>query len=207
MKSPDLTVGYRPGIPRPMVVQFSCPGCQQPIEVDREWAGQHVACPFCQRVVTAPTESTITSMETELPHAARKMTSMNPQSGSTPRTLSTGYNRLAAVGLGLSLSALFLMLLSNIMMQAFAHQLRPGMGFQETQEEFLELADDPEHSRRFLMGLGALCMSLPCWLAGVIISSIALTRKDLRGRRLAVAGVTVSILVPLLFCVLPALFP
>lgn len=201
-----MTAGYRPGIPRPMVVQFSCPGCQQPIEVDQEWAGQHVACPFCQRVVTAPTDSTITSLDTELPHAARKLTPMTPQSESTPRTLSTGYNRLAAVGLGLSLSTLFLLLLSNIMLQPFAEQFRPDMNPQEMQEEFLELAGDSEHSGRFLLGLGAVCLSLPCWLAGVIISSIAVTRKDLRGRRLAVTGITVSILVPMLFCVLPALF-
>ncbi len=190
-----------------MVVQFSCPGCQQPIEVDREWAGQHVACPFCQRVVTAPTDSTITSLETELPHPARKLTPMTAQSDSTPRTLSTGYNRLAAVGLGLSLSTLFLLLLSNIMLGPFTDRFRPEMNTQEMQEELQELAGDPENSGRFLVGIGAVCLSLPCWLAGVIISSIAVTRKDLRGRRLAVAGITVSILVPMLFCVLPALFP
>lgn len=188
-----------------MVVQFSCPGCQQPIEVDPEWAGQHVACPFCQRVVTAPTESTITSMETELPHAARKMAPIAPQFGSTARTSSTGYNRLAAVGLGLSLSTLFLLLLSNIMLGPFTDRFGPDMNTQEMQEELQELAGDPEDSGRFLTGLGALCMSLPCWLAGVIISAIAVTRKDLRGRRLAVAGITVSILVPMLFCVLPAI--
>jgi endogenous inhibitor of DNA gyrase (YacG/DUF329 family) len=41
-----------------MAIQFQCPGCQQPIEVDSEHAGRVAACPYCQRVVTVPPEST-----------------------------------------------------------------------------------------------------------------------------------------------------
>lgn len=41
-----------------MAIRFSCPSCQQPIEVDDNWGGQAVACPYCRRVVTAPREST-----------------------------------------------------------------------------------------------------------------------------------------------------
>ncbi len=41
-----------------MAIQFACPGCQQPIEVDAEHAGRMATCPYCHRVVTVPLEST-----------------------------------------------------------------------------------------------------------------------------------------------------
>jgi len=41
-----------------MAVRFVCPSCQQPLEIDEQWAGQSVACPYCNRVVTAPAAST-----------------------------------------------------------------------------------------------------------------------------------------------------
>lgn len=40
-----------------MAIRFACPSCGQPIEIDDEWAGQSVACPYCRRVVNAPRES------------------------------------------------------------------------------------------------------------------------------------------------------
>lgn len=42
-----------------MAIQFTCPGCSQPIEIDELHAGQAVGCPYCKRVVTAPKESTL----------------------------------------------------------------------------------------------------------------------------------------------------
>ena len=42
-----------------MAIQFACPACQQPIEVDDEWASQTVSCPYCRRIVRAPAESTL----------------------------------------------------------------------------------------------------------------------------------------------------
>ncbi|UCD29497.1 MAG: hypothetical protein JSV03_03175 [Planctomycetota bacterium] len=40
-----------------MAIRFTCPSCQQPIEIDDEWGGQSVGCPYCKRVVTAPKSS------------------------------------------------------------------------------------------------------------------------------------------------------
>lgn len=42
-----------------MAIQFHCPGCSQPIEVDDIHAGQEAACPYCHRVVHVPTESAL----------------------------------------------------------------------------------------------------------------------------------------------------
>ena len=40
-----------------MAIQFPCPSCGQPIEVDDEYGGQTAACPYCRRVVNVPTQS------------------------------------------------------------------------------------------------------------------------------------------------------
>lgn len=40
-----------------MAIQFHCPSCRQPIEIDDEHGGQSVACPYCQKVVSAPARS------------------------------------------------------------------------------------------------------------------------------------------------------
>ncbi len=41
-----------------MAIQFSCTSCEQPIEVDDEYAGQTAACPYCRHLVTVPEQST-----------------------------------------------------------------------------------------------------------------------------------------------------
>jgi hypothetical protein len=42
-----------------MAIRFQCPACTEPIEIDDHWARQVVRCPYCQRTVTAPAESTL----------------------------------------------------------------------------------------------------------------------------------------------------
>jgi hypothetical protein len=43
----------------PMAIQFRCPGCAQPIEVDDVHAGQTATCPYCRRVVNVPAETVL----------------------------------------------------------------------------------------------------------------------------------------------------
>lgn len=40
-----------------MSIQFNCPECNRPIEVDEPDGGQKIACYYCQAVVTAPARS------------------------------------------------------------------------------------------------------------------------------------------------------
>ncbi len=42
-----------------MAIQFHCPGCSQPIEVDDIHANQTAACPYCRRVVNVPPKSAL----------------------------------------------------------------------------------------------------------------------------------------------------
>ena len=41
-----------------MSIQFLCPACSQPIEIDDEWSARPVACPYCRKTITAPESST-----------------------------------------------------------------------------------------------------------------------------------------------------
>ena len=42
-----------------MPIQFRCPGCSQPIEVDDQYAGQNATCPYCRQVIAVPVASTL----------------------------------------------------------------------------------------------------------------------------------------------------
>ncbi len=171
------------------------------MEVDDEWAGEHVACPFCQRVVTAPAESTITTLQNDLPPTARRLSPSGAgdviATGAAPPPR---FNRLAVVGFGLSLAAIFLLIFGQIMLQFVVDEMGPNPTFEEQQKKTMELYKDPESAGRMLLGAGSLCLSFTCWLAGVIFSAIAATRKELPGHRVAIAGITCSMLIPLLFC-------
>lgn len=185
-----------------MAVQFSCPACRQPIEVDDDWAGQHVACPFCQRVVTAPTQSTLRSIETTVPPSARKLSPTSTSPISQPQVgHRSSFNTLAAVGFGCSVAALLLFFVVGILWQFFVDELGPEVQLDaQTQQEFLRLANDPQYRGRFIGGMAAFCLSALCWLAGLIICAIAVTRRGVPGHRLALVGIGCSMLLPAFMC-------
>jgi hypothetical protein len=41
-----------------MAIQYPCPNCGKPIEVDDEFAGQHATCPYCRHAAAVPHQST-----------------------------------------------------------------------------------------------------------------------------------------------------
>ncbi len=98
------------------------------------------------------------------------------------------------------MAAILLLILAGILLQFVADALGQNPSIQEQQKKMAELLSDPETAGRFMLGLGSLCLSFVCWLAGVIVSGIAATRKDLPGHRLALAGIAVSVLCLFLFC-------
>lgn len=42
-----------------MAIQFQCGGCQQPIEVDDQFANRQAVCPFCRAVVVVPPQTSL----------------------------------------------------------------------------------------------------------------------------------------------------
>jgi len=182
-----------------MVIQFSCPACQQPIEVDDEWGGQHVACPFCERVVTTPTESTLEGIDATVPPVARKLAPPATSDGAAA-VQQVGVNRLAIVGLCFSLGAILLTVCSMILFSPVVQQVGPNATPEEVQKKVTELLADAELSSRIVLGVGLLCLSFAFWLTGLILCVVAATRRHLALQHLAVVGIVFSILLPLLIC-------
>jgi hypothetical protein len=88
-----------------MAIRFSCPACQQPLEIDDNWAGQSVACPYCRRVVNAPQASTWPGSDVPMaapgwpadPHAQPQQQQPPPGFGPPP---TPGYGQPPAPGFG-----------------------------------------------------------------------------------------------------------
>src|SRR5262245_2960093 len=96
-----------------MAIQFHCPGCGQPIEVDDEWASKLVACPYCRRTVSAPVQSTLDVREvvpSAKPVATSESAAPTTPSG-WPGQAAAGGNIVALVAFALSMSAILAMLI------------------------------------------------------------------------------------------------
>jgi hypothetical protein len=78
-----------------MAIRFTCQSCQQPIEVDDQWAGQSVACPYCEKVITAPRESTLP--DHDIPEATPAGSGLRPP---PPPPGQTSYASQDATGSG-----------------------------------------------------------------------------------------------------------
>jgi DNA-directed RNA polymerase subunit RPC12/RpoP len=85
-----------------MTIQFRCLNCQQPIEVDDQYAGQTAACPYCSHVVTVPAESTYQtdSVVTARPTAQRPGEAVPPlmvEHRQASQRLAAAYGRYALI--------------------------------------------------------------------------------------------------------------
>lgn len=67
-----------------MAIQFRCAACQQPIEVDDQYANQSAECPYCRKVITVPGISTLADQP---PAAARPSAAMPPVAPPPPGAL------------------------------------------------------------------------------------------------------------------------
>lgn len=157
-----------------MAIQFLCPSCKQPIEIDSVWAGKTVACPYCRGTVTAPETSTLDPREIPI---ASPLSSSAPRYAAPPST-----NPLALVAFGLMiLMGLFYIACGFV---AGAHRL-------ELEELFKHIAsrgNDP--SAQFSAWLdyaNSRGEPIPTWL-------IALSMLSLAGMATCVASVICGII-------------
>ena len=216
-----------------MPIQFECESCHKLIEVDDEWAGRLVECPFCRTAVRAPgghsvERPTMTAAPAtppapypvDLPGMDRPRfddaAPMYPgdEGGRGPRQT----NRLAVVGLVLACLgvALFLGLSVFVVFKAAAAMAPPGAGFEET-AEYIDNMDPEEFQnqvQKIIMdsaerGESWAVMSSLGILAGGgfwlagLICSLIAVTRQ-KWRWVAVMGLLVSA-APLMFIVLSAL--
>jgi hypothetical protein len=183
-----------------MAIQFQCPGCRQPIEVDDVWAEKLVACPYCRQTVTAPAQSTLA-----LPEA---VVGARPTSGEgawnvppfdAAPALDSGRNSVALVGLLLTIAAWITFVLVVVISVMHMSELGvvPGMKPQDIQHNLQErfVRNPPGWmlavSMLWLFGIGL-------WLGGLVCSILGM--RHVHRRILAILGLVLSATYALFLC-------
>lgn len=175
-----------------MAIRFLCAACSQPIEVDDGWASRLVACPYCRKTVTAPSQSTLTDFSA-IPVASALGASRDAVavSGGSLPARSAGSNPLALVAFGLS--CLMMALLAIFWITVSAHTLELA----DFEREFRQGAGDSasqlnammEYARRhggqfprWLIAAGLLQVAvLALCVAAATCGVLAVRHKPRRG--------------------------
>ena len=159
-----------------MPIQFHCPGCGQPIEVDDDAANQPVTCPYCRRTSTAPA-ATATNFDPQAravqAHAVHSP-GASPQRNYPPMGAPgvgpiPEVNRLAWWSLGLVTASILLMIPLMIMLASVRAQVPTTQDARQDAENVT--ATLKEHVGFQVLSTTAVCL-LP--LAATIIGAIAL---------------------------------
>ncbi len=199
-----------------MAVRFLCNNCQQPIEIDDEWASKQVACPFCRKTVSAPAESTfvetqqvpVASPVRSLAGVAEPRISTGPGAAEHGVAGRGGSNRLATVAFALACCTMG-MLAGHVIFQ-YLHAEEILEYIQEIQR--LEASSESSFDAimkyvkmhagslpSWLLILGLLdAVLLASFLGAVICGLIAIRRPA--GRRLAWASLAICGVVPIVMC-------
>lgn len=156
-----------------MAIQFICPSCGQPIEVDDELANELVTCPFCSEAATAPAKTDLTpgSPAVAPPAATPSPPGMDyapagaPAPGSPPRWASV----CAWISLACVLGSFFLMVAAALLLGDFLKELQTATDPAETQE----LIGEAVKSQPLGM-VSYLCGTCVVPLAGIVLAIVAL---------------------------------
>lgn len=192
---------------RAMAIRFLCAACNQPIEVDDEWASRLVACPYCRRTVAAPAQSTL-EMSALVPEASPAAMPGAPRPAGAPRAYRASAlyhpNRLAVVALALAGGAVAMLLLCFSIVYANQDELskfmQPGMDFSAGMKSVQDyMAAHGGMPPGWLWGLGTseLAGGL-LWLGAVVCGVIGSFRVHRRG--LAIGALVLCGLLLLFVC-------
>jgi len=197
-----------------MAIQFFCPSCGQPIEIDDVWGGKLVSCPFCRNTVSAPTTSTlesvtpvVTARPTGTPVAATNPATepasfsvpLNPPAPHPRRHQDAGTNKPAIVGLIMSLCWIASFILMEILS---GPELTKALGENPATEEvrayFNQLATSGDLPRWVIVMFLLLVVGTLFWILGVVFTIIGVTKP---GRRyVTIFSGLILVLFPLFVC-------
>lgn len=194
-----------------MAIRFLCSNCQQPIEIDDEWASKSVACPFCRTTVSAPAATTWD----EPPHVPEAVPagSLAPLTGEaalaeTGQAEPPSSKRLAVVAFALSCFTLGL-LAAHVIYQrlhseefaAFSEELQRLMAETSSITDAV-MAYTRAHGNSmpsWLIVLNLLGMTMMASCAASLVCGLIAVRRP-SGRRLALTSLALSGLVPIVVC-------
>lgn len=186
-----------------MAIQFQCPSCRQPIEIDDQWAAHPVACPYCQRVVTAPPQSTWPADEVP---TAREAGSDDTRPSAVPTAdpfspLPPARSAKGAWALTLACTAVALCILSFVSFfmslgMAAMQEAGPDATTKEIEQVTEQLLNEGKIPASPLAVASAL-LGTACGIGGLVLAALTLIRKE-GGQGLAIAALIISPL--FLFC-------
>ncbi len=172
-----------------MAIQFPCPSCHKQIEIDGEWAGRTVECPYCQAAVPAPSAPASDTGDRVM---ARPIAE-SPQYGfAEPYSEKPTGNPIAVVALVLALIGTALIVAMSLVAQAkLAAMFPPGATpTPEQLQEAMKSAMQKGDMGLAVASLGMLAGGLVA-LAGFVCAIVALTRPVRRG--IAIAALLIAI--------------
>lgn len=170
-----------------MPIQFLCVSCEHPIEIDDEWAGKSVACPFCRNTVVAPVESTY-----EPPSVVPAARGVEPDMADgtrLPPPGPSGGNLVALWAFGCaSLSLLAFFVFSVVIMSRVVDDLGPEFTPQQFQQYMSDLLKAGQPPKWLGSALLAFFLAAALWVAGLICAILALRLRNRRGFAYAAIG-------------------
>jgi hypothetical protein len=193
VKGSDVPDSFSSNGGKIMAIRFSCPSCNQPIEIEDTWAGQSVACPYCKNVVAAPAESNWPPDEVQM---AAPTTSAfappPPPSAPTPAPQMEAWAprpapaRSPSAGWALALAIISALLAVFGWIAWFGsivgpvmEKLGPSPTEQEIQKEFQELVSSgqvPPNPTVAVIGI----VGLLCAIGGVVLGIWSILRSEPR---------------------------
>ncbi len=157
-----------------MPIQFQCSTCGKPIEVDDEFAGQAVTCPYCRKVMNAPTglvPPAVTS--TTAAYSGPQVASAGPIPQFTPPAQS---NWFASASLVCSIVVLLCLCLAFAGSYKVMKRMAPDLKLQQDQmPAFVE-----QTSKEPMLVVSSI-VTLIASIAGVLFAILGLVRRT--GRR------------------------
>ena len=188
-----------------MDIQFQCPACSQPIEIGPEWGGKAVVCPYCNKTVTAPQESTYQpapEAPVARPSPAPTGFEVVDEVPAMPQYARPGgRNPIALWALMLSCASLVCVVIAKVIFAPHTSEMQrlvsEGKTPMEVQQFILE-----QHGGTLpdwlLHGSLLVFLALLLWLAGLVCALLGV-RQEPR-RRLAVMSLITLGAVPILTC-------
>jgi len=197
-----------------MTIQFKCPACGQPIEVDDQDAGSNVQCYYCKTAVTAPQQSTLSSGGERIPtsrpaggsgpvfrHISEEPLHVSEESPARPEGFSRPqavdqrpqrFRGLAMLSLGCSSAALAVFVVMMVsMVPSVMGQLSQNSDLDiENQKELLRQQAE-QLQQAPLMRVGNIAV-LGLSIAGSICGLAALVRRT-TSRRAALIGLLLGL--------------
>jgi len=183
-----------------MAIQFRCPGCGQPIEVDEVWAQQAVTCPYCRKTVTAPAESTFSAgagqpVASPVAVLAGRAPAPSPGGGAYVPLVGIGTgNTLAIWAMGLTVAAFLLSFISPYFFGEHAKEMSDPAVARRTIEQAMS-----GNTPGWLLGMIVLSLTgFGLWLAGLVCGIIAVSRRV--RRRLSIMALVLSLMMLAVMC-------